>query len=385
MIRKFLYALFAVCLATGLVSCREDEIPLHLPATGKTKTVFLYIAFDNSNDLSTYGYQNINQLLAGSDFDLLYGNNLIVYFDPRKAHTTDNPTGTPQLIKIECDMYGNKYKTIVRQYEELNSGTGENLTARIEEVMRLYPADEYGLILSSHGSGWLPSDLHDRYLTSKAILQDGEDWVDIDKLSEAIPSNAFDYIILDACFMGAVEVVYELKDKTPYLLVSPAEILGNGFPYTQIPSYLFKENTDLVGLSDAFYEYYKSSTATITMVRTDRLEQLARRVSDLVRGREQEIAGMDISGLQTFDRYSKHTMFDLGDFLLQLNGADEGYEAYESAMDAAIVYKNNTPSILNTITVRTYSGLSTYVPITAYEDLNEYYKTTSWYRAVYAD
>lgn len=31
--------------------------------------------------------------------------------------------------------------------------------------------------------------------------------------------------------MGGIEVAYELRNKTDYMIASPAEVISNGFPY----------------------------------------------------------------------------------------------------------------------------------------------------------
>ena len=51
----------------------------------------------------------------------------------------------------------------------------------IGEVVSLYPADSYGLVLWSHGTAWLPSDYQNKL---KAFGQDGNNWMEIDDLAK---------------------------------------------------------------------------------------------------------------------------------------------------------------------------------------------------------
>ena len=62
--------------------------------------------------------------------------------------------------------------------------------------------------------------------------------IDITDLAEAIPMN-MDYIIFDACFMGGVEVAYELMEKCDKMVFSQTEILADGMDYKTMCSYLF--------------------------------------------------------------------------------------------------------------------------------------------------
>jgi hypothetical protein len=61
--------------------------------------------------------------------------------------------------------------------------------------------------------------------------------------ANAIPYK-LDFIIFDACFMGSVEVCYELKDKAEYIVASPTEILSPGFVYSSMMQHLFKPKAD---------------------------------------------------------------------------------------------------------------------------------------------
>ena len=51
--------------------------------------------------------------------------------------------------------------------------------------------------------------------------------IEIADLPGAIPMH-LDFIIMDACLMGCVEVAYELRDKCDILIFSPTEILSSG-------------------------------------------------------------------------------------------------------------------------------------------------------------
>ena len=62
--------------------------------------------------------------------------------------------------------------------------------------------------------------------------------MDLPDLAEVLSPYRFDYILFDACFMGSVEVLYELRHSARYFIASPAEILADGFPYHLILPYL---------------------------------------------------------------------------------------------------------------------------------------------------
>lgn len=47
-----------------------------------------------------------------------------------------------------------------------------------------------------------------------------------------------EYILFDDCYMSSIEVAYELKDVTKYLIGSTSEMMAYGMPYAAIGEYL---------------------------------------------------------------------------------------------------------------------------------------------------
>lgn len=81
--------------------------------------------------------------------------------------------------------------------------------------------------------------------------------------------------------MAGLEVAYELKDKTQYIVGSSAEMLSPGFTpvYQQMFPLLYKKEADLPAVATAYYDYYNSMegdnrSATISVIQTSGLEML---------------------------------------------------------------------------------------------------------------
>jgi hypothetical protein len=136
-------ALFAV-MAAG---CRKEEPPAPLPAS---RTVIVYLAADN--DLSGDALVDLEEMRRGYTET---GNNLVVLADVAGE--------APYLLQI-TGAGGKRVKT----YPEFNSADADRLRDALSEIIELYPADRYGLILWSHGNSWLPAG---RQL--KAFTEDG--------------------------------------------------------------------------------------------------------------------------------------------------------------------------------------------------------------------
>ena len=87
----------------------------------------------------------------------------------------------------------------------------------INDVTRLYPAKSYGLIVFSHGSGWLPP--HTLVNGSRSIIIDNDNEMEITDFAMALPDHLFEFIIFEACNMAGIEVAYELRNKAAYIML----------------------------------------------------------------------------------------------------------------------------------------------------------------------
>lgn len=298
-----------------------------------------------------------------------------------------------------------------------------------------FPAKGYGLVFSSHGSGWLPAgyyyspsrfeddhkgevgtsrqgiaaqsvgqprlpvpegDLPDTdpfYGMTRSIGQDyikgsyyGHE-MSVSEFADAIPYH-LDYLLFDMCFSGGVEVAYGLKDKADYLGLSPAEVLGDGmFDYTKITSFLLDRTTpDLEGLlKDSFGMYDKQNgayrSATINLVRTDGLDNLARVCSDLFREYSDTLSNAPTHLIQGYFRENRHYFFDLMDTFRKCISNEEELRAVNDAIDRCVVYREATPQFLATFDITEYSGFSIYLPCAGTPLLDSYYKKEPWNKA----
>ena len=68
------------------------------------------------------------------------------------------------------------------------------------------------------------------------------------------------------------------------------------------------------------------------------------------------------------------------------SGQKDLYEVFRDALDAAVVYKDNTEEFVlggySQFSINKFSGLSTYIPNPENPILDEYYRTLAWNKAV---
>jgi hypothetical protein len=101
-----------------------------------------------------------------------------------------------------------------------------------------FPAERRAFIYSGHGYSWRGFGQDD----TSGVLKDGPEklirFPAFRKMLEQfqVQGLSFEWIGFDACSIGVIEVGYELRKVTPYLVASTIEVPFYGFPYTKILS-----------------------------------------------------------------------------------------------------------------------------------------------------
>lgn len=391
--RVFLNVIKIICLGfcsiLSFISCADsDTIKKDIE-----RTVLVYMAADNN--LSSFGNTNIQLMLQGMKN---VEGRLIIYLEPSND--------VPRLMVIEGNS-APKLDTLVT-YSEENSASPEVLRRTIQDVRNLYPSNSYGLILWSHGMGWLPEkyNFHRSYsaglvrytnLPTKYFGQDThpgdgamESFMETDELMASI-SGYFNFIMFDACFMGAVEVLYGLRDYADYFIASPAEILANGFPYDKIVPWLWGDEEDLKRVCAEYFNYYNTypdpndagwNSATVALVKSSELQHLVELTSNIV-GENKCVASTDVWRYPLSKSSLPNVFYDLGDYI-NTYGDESQQSAYKQQLEKTVVFKAATPTFLGqTIPTDKFSGLSVYIPQTRWDDMNQIYYQLEWARTVY--
>lgn len=369
---------YLIVLCFLLSGCHKDDdritsAPKPVPVPEPRRTVLVYMIADNS--LNKWVDDNLNKMMRSYDGH----ENLVVY--------VDGYNGDPRLVKLVMYDDGLVREDTVRVYEERNSASPEVLRQTIEEVCAGFPTESYGLLLWSHGTSWLPSDGRTR-----AFGQDGGDWMELNDLAAAIPDRRFDFILFDACYMASIEVAYALRNKTNYLIASPTEVVEDGFPYNDIVSSFWGGEEDYRKICGKFFAYYDSQpgikrSATISLLKTEGLERLAGATRNIIQGKEEQIAGLDLSAIQCVDRrgalYWYDVLYDFDDFISHMSPTDEQYEEFGDALNKVILFEAHTPSFFGEVYYRTFCGLSCYIPQSSHPGLNAFYDDLDWKKTVY--
>jgi hypothetical protein len=315
------------------------------------------------NDLWADALADVEEMQAGYSER---GANLVIFLDP-----VGEP---PRLLRVSPGA-----TATVKTYPELNSADASQLRQALSDAVALYPAKSYGLVLWSHGTSWLPSEHR-----LKSFGEDNGRQMNIPDLAAALPVR-FDFILLDACLMGSVEVAYELRGKADFIIASSTETIAEGFPYNRIIPELLAPAPDLRQVAEQYFDYYAQQrgsyqSATVALIDAGQLEALAAVTRELLSARQVDLAAFDRSRVQRLDVYEEQYTFDFWDFLSKLlPEADKS--ALAAQLNKTTLYKAHTAKFLEEYDIQTFCGLSSYIPHSGRPDLTGYYRQLGWYTA----
>lgn len=381
-----------------IVSCSPEE-PAPKPPTPDeqqpqplTESHTLMIIMQGNNGLAEFMDSNLQRIITAY-YDVPTDVGRILIFYDRGNYT--------RLTELYMDDGMAKQRLIEEYPTSTSTVDKEFLAGVINRMKEVAPADSYGLIMSSHGGGWVPADLYDVYLLGESSRtnepnaeplfygQDDSDCMEIPDLVDALKHTRFKYIIFDACMMANVESLYDMRNMADYIIASPTEILGAGFPYENFLPLLF-ERTDhkLKEVCEAYMEYYRDTSGTIALIDCSKMDALA----EAMRGVYAEAKSVDVSQVQAYDNFLYHLYFDLGDYVKQVATGDT-LERFNAALRDVVVYSGYTDTFFTVtgeddayIPIEEYSGLSCYIlqeddcPNTAAA-----WRDTAWAKAVGAE
>lgn len=395
---KRLYFFLTLLSVILFAACNKDNGPDNPVSNDSTRTVLVYMVAQNT--LSSFVSDDIDEMVRGmSGVDpSLY--NLLVYVDDYSA---------PVLYHLAKDKSGNVIKDVVKKYSEQVSTDVDVMKEVVSRAFTEYPADSYGLVYWSHGEGWLPQ--YQLFSSSKVSTRyvgvDGISVMSIQDLASALTGTPhLDFLMFDACYMQSVEVDYELRDYTDYVVASPTEIPGPGAPYDKVVSAMFTNYDDTqslaIAISKAYYDPYAAiydggATTTNTdwtggvsigVVKTAALDNLATVTASILP------ASIDNSSLAgsvfNYDKRTKSSnyyvgYYDMAAMIKSLTDASV-YATWQTAFDEAIIYWDTTPMNFTAsfggklFSMDGTSGLSHYIPSSPSSTKANEYHSCAWYK-----
>jgi len=387
----YIIILFGMLLVAGCHDSFELPVdPTPQPRAVAERTVIVYMAGDNS--LSHFALNDTIEMRKGKDL-IPEDVNFIIFLDDKEKNRK------PAIYELSRK----KGMQLWQEYgEEQCSTDPDAMLGTLRVIEHYFPARHYGITFWSHATGWAPERKSSRMKTfgrdDSQANTSGKFEMEIPVLRDVLAKlPKFDYIFFDACFMQSIEVAYELRNVTDWIIGSPAEIPGPGAPYQKIIEALCKG--DQYGIVQGYDSGYPDGIYTgvlLSCIDCSKLEELATVTGQMLTPFYMERTEQSTSGFQIYcSDVSKYTYcFDMRTTMCQLL-SEEDYATWMEAFDQAVPL--HTLSSTNQWYARTisypyeariwnpecYGGVSMFVPLNAYNTYgwNEDFRTTSWYKA----
>ena len=353
------------------------------------------------NSLSGYLREDLEDLEKGYLPEGTYFNSdvlLVLARQPLKSGDYVTPQA-PVLYRLWATRDGAVQKDTLRIWEaDTPLCSRETIREALTYSYKSFPAQGYGVVFSSHGSGWLPPEYYsdpgkfEPSSTTWGLRSIGQDRLpqggiemSLEDFADAIPMH-LDYCLIDACLSGCVEVAHALKGKADMVGFSPTEVLADGFDYKSITRHLFATPADPVEVCREYFAYYdaqsgSSRSATITAVDTRKMEALEAVCKELFNTYRVQLKSVSGSKVQGYFRFDRHYFYDLRDILVQAGITEQELARLQAALDQCIVYQAATDHFLS-IPLERVCGLSMYLPSMGSTYLDNYYREhVSWNQA----
>lgn len=425
------------------VSCSNGDSPdgPDVPVTPVGQTVFMF--FPWSNSLLSDFRRTVEDMQTVVAQRSMKDERIMVFM----------ATSEREAVLFELKKQNGRCLTdTLRRYSDRPFTSRQWLTSLFSEVMTLAPASRYGMVVGCHGLAWVPVqgqrnapkrlgsqeriDEEDNLYKEEKIDKEGlykeeridkegepndlmhfevqgpvttrfiggtypETQIETTDLADAMADAGLhtEYILFDACYMSSVEVAYELKDVTHYLIASPTEVLSYGFPYITMGKHLLG-TPNYKGIVDSFISFYSSynlpygTVAVTDCTQLDALAAIAQQINAATAeprngASEGELntarSGKDVpNGVQIMDGYSPTLFYDLGHLMSLKDAGTVLTAAFAEQLDKTVPYKGHTGQYFTAlkdapVDIKHYSGLNTSQG--SLNHMADRLSETAWYKA----
>lgn len=350
-----------------LSSCLKEE------ADGQpvkvSRTILFYMAGDNS--LAEEISEKTDALAAACNLE--EGCHLLVYQNRGRNYNS-------RLLKA-----GNGKTEVLAEYAEHKVTLAQDLTRAINEMMLFCPgSSDYGFVVFARTAGWLPSGSHTSPTRAAENTSDATDEstvFDFEDFARILPAGLFRFIVFESDLMAGIEVAYELKEKTGYILASSAGLQPTGFTpvYDKMLARLYRQEPELSGFAADYYEYCSrlpgdAGSVTVSVISTAGIAPFKNFLTKVEEDNVEHWEWVKRDKIQHFDlRKSDHLFYDLEGYIRSI-GTQQDINRLAGLLDGVVVYKAATQSFMPGdpygYDIGTHCGLTVYIPSAKYPYLN---------------
>lgn len=373
-----------IFVAAVMQSCKNDEPnpaePIEPEPAKAPRTLLVYMVATNNLGTGGFDDSDLREMAKAAEAGDFGDGRLVVY------HASSNGVVLKEITAEGCDT--------LKIYEKGQvSVTIDRMREVINDTKEFAPAKDYGLVLWSHASGWLQDGIVEESVPLRSFGQDGSidsKKMNITSLAEATKDAKLSFIYFDCCYMGSIEVAYEMRHSASYMVMSPAEIPANGMPYDLNLKHLLNTNINLeealIAAATSTFNSYNDvfekgdCPNTMAVIKTEGLEQLATATRQIYE-RAPFTRDTEIDYQKYSPRYTKY-YYDYGQYVESLCIDTQLLRLWHEALANTVRYASASPWIWSSFPVEHYSGLSTYILDNEAAGTVKDYNTLQWYKDV---
>ena len=393
--------------AEDVNSINKQTVLVYMPWSGSQKSSGLLNIFKN----------NLDSIEAA----IIRNNGL---GDSRSLVFLSETYNSSTLFEFVYDEHTNTVeRKTLKTYEGHDYTTVNGIKTILEDVKSQASGLNYAMIVGCHGTGWTFTDSWEKYpyyakpysfdatqddaSFTRAYVSNGNDpatrfygsvedlatfSTDIPTLAEAIQAAGMkmQYIMFDDCYMANVEVAYELRNATNFMIASTCEVMNVGFPYQTMWSSLARWQPNYSSAVSAFNNFYKNYNypyGTVAAIDCRKMEELAATMK--IVNQKYTLDPAQLEELQVLDGFKTHIFYDFGDYATHLCPERALLNRLESALNSVVTQKANTPEFYTrlyeagyTVPINTFSGIAISDP-SQNPVVTKSHQRTSWYKATH--
>lgn len=380
--KKYIISILAA-MALSLAGCSHDSAseptpPAPPPSEPAGRTVLVYMVA--SNNLSDFAEDDIAEMREGMR---LLGEN---HPDSRLVVYHAAPAAAPQLKEISRTGTVSTITSYNPDSDGANSVSIARMRKVIADTRAIEPDNSLGIVMWSHGTGWLETSgtYNDPDLVRPTWWgDDAGAHMSVAALAQALDDSNADFIYFDCCLMGTVEIIYELRHTSDTIAAPCTELPVEGMPYATTVPLLFSRERPAEKAARATLDYYltdpgvSTPSLAIGVYDTNRLEALAAATRTVL------AAGPVLPEAYRPVPYFRRAIvpagaYDMGDYFTALGATAAWHEAY----DAAIIWHGTTP-VSYGLDMSKFTGLgSNIISSSADTRLGYGYRNLQWWSDV---
>lgn len=379
-----------------LTSCQDDDSGPS-PVSNPVQTVLWFTPYVPT--LKSFINQNYRDILLNIEENRGLRNIRFLIF----SSTTPATGELTEVMWYNDSIYTERRAT----YSDFTPTKAEHLATILNDVKRIAPSGtgRYGLMAGGHGMGWV--SVEDFYGTAAARGTDPEletsasslhpffggdainTCINIEELREALErTNMYmDFILFDDCYMAQIEVAYELRNVTKFLLGSTCEIMNYGLPYEQLFSDLIGATPDYANFMQKFYDFYSNYSrpcGTFSAIDCREVEATAELMRSI--NANFQLSEGSLRSLQYFDGFSQKVFYDMGDYVAKLCPETIFNTQMQAQLQKLVPYKTATETFYSKYngartTIKSFSGISISDP--SKSSIAQGKTSTSWWKATH--